>query len=182
MRFLPTDLPGVLIVEPDVFRDARGFFIESYQFEKFRPGGIGQVFVQDNHSFSKRGVLRGLHMQYRRPQAKLVRVVSGEIYDVAVDVRRGSPSFGEFAAANLSGENFRQMFIPAGYAHGFVVLSDEAHVLYKADAYYDAHGELTVRWDDPELAIPWPTNTPIVSDKDRAGLSVAEAQRFLTNP
>ena len=182
MRFLPTDLPGALIVEPDVFRDARGFFVESYQFEKLRAGGIGQVFVQDNHSFSQRGVLRGLHMQHRRPQAKLVRVVSGEIYDIAVDVRRLSPSFGKFAAANLSGENFRQMFIPAGYAHGFVVLSDEAHVLYKADAYYDAGGELTVRWDDPELAIPWPVAEPVVSDKDRAGLSVAEAQRFLTSP
>ncbi len=168
MRFLPTGLAGVIVVEPVVHADARGFFMEAYHREKFRAGGITADFLQDNHSYSRRGVIRGLHLQVRPPQAKLVRVVHGTVFDVVADVRAGSPTYGRHIALELSGENRRQVFVPAGYAHGLQVLSDEAHVLYKVDAFYDARGEYAVRWDDPTLAIPWPLPDPVLSDKDRA--------------
>ncbi len=179
MNFIHTELPGVIVVEPDVHRDARGFFLESYHAEKYRVGGIDAVFVQDNHSVSQRGVLRGLHLQFRRPQAKLIRVIAGEIYDVVVDVHEVSPTFRRFVALALSSSNFRQIFVPAGYAHGLLVTSDEAEVEYKVSDFYDPGGELTIMWNDPELAIPWPLADPILSEKDRAGKSVAEAQRRL---
>ncbi len=179
MNFIRTELPGVVVIEPDVHRDARGFFLESYHAEKYRDGGVDAVFVQDNHSRSRRGVLRGLHLQFRRPQDKLIRVLAGEIYDVVVDVREDSPTFRRFVALTLSSANFRQIFVPAGYAHGLLVTSDEAEVEYKVSDFYDPGGELTVMWNDPELAIPWPLSEPILSEKDRAGKSVAEVQAHL---
>lgn len=179
MRWIPTELPGVVIVEPVVHGDARGFFMESYHRERFRAAGIAAEFVQDNHSFSRRGVTRGLHLQLRPPQAKLVRVVHGTVLDVIADVRAGSPTFRRHVAVELSGENHRQVFIPAGYAHGLQVLSAEAHVLYKVDAFYDPGGEVVVRWDDPNLAIPWPITDPVLSDKDRTALGVDAVQSFL---
>jgi dTDP-4-dehydrorhamnose 3,5-epimerase len=179
MRFLRTELEGVIVIEPDVHRDERGFFLEWFRQDKYRAGGVDAAFVQDNHSCSRRGVLRGLHLQHRRPQAKLVRVIAGEIFDVVADVRRDSPTFRRFVSANLSAENFRQVFIPAGYAHGLLVLSDEAQVEYKVTDFYDPGGELTILWNDPELAIPWPVLDPILSDKDRAGRRLAEIQDFL---
>lgn len=179
MKFVRTELPGVIVVEPDVHRDARGFFLESYHAEKYRAGGIDAVFVQDNHSCSTRGVLRGLHLQFRRPQAKLVRVIAGEIYDVVADVREGSPTFGRFVAMTLSSSNFRQIFVPVGYAHGLLVTSDEAQVEYKVTDLYDPGGEATIMWNDPQLAIPWPVKDPILSDKDRAGKSIAQIHELL---
>jgi dTDP-4-dehydrorhamnose 3,5-epimerase len=179
MNVRTTVLPGVLLVEPNVVRDERGFFVEAWSREKYRAAGIDADFLQDNHSSSRRGVLRGLHMQYRRPQAKLVRVVAGEIFDVAVDVRRASPTYGRHVAQILSAENFHQLYIPAGYAHGFVVLSGEAQVQYKVDDLYDPGGELTVLWNDPELGIPWPVPDPVLSAKDQAGLCASEVQHLL---
>jgi dTDP-4-dehydrorhamnose 3,5-epimerase len=176
MRFLPTALPGVIVVEPVVHADARGFFMEAYRRETFHAAGIAAEFLQDNHSWSRRGVIRGLHLQLRPPQAKLVRVVHGAVWDVVADVRAGSPTFGQHVALELSGENRRQLFVPAGYAHGLQVLTDEAHVLYKVDAYYDAGGEFAVRWDDPILAVPWPIANPVLSDKDRAAPGVDALQ------
>lgn len=166
MRFVPAGLPGVIVIEPDVHRDARGLFLETYHRRKYEEAGIREVFVQDNHSRSARGTLRGLHAQWRRPQAKLVRVLSGEVFDVAVDVRPGSPTFGRHAAASLSAENFRQVYIPAGFAHGFCVLSDHADVEYKCSELYDPTDELSIAWDDPDLAIPWPLERPTLSAKD----------------
>lgn len=179
MRFLPTELPGVLIVEPDVHGDARGFFLESYRRDRYLAGGIGAEFVQDNHSFSRRGVLRGMHLQVRPPQAKLVRAAAGTILDVIADVREGSPTFRRHVAVELSGANHRQVFVPAGYAHGLQVLSDEAHVLYKVDTFYEPAGELVVAWDDPDLALPWPIRTPTLSPKDSRGLRLADVQPLL---
>lgn len=168
MKFLPTELPGVIIIEPLVHRDERGFFLESYHERKFREGGIDATFVQDNHSLSKQGTLRGLHAQRRSPQGKLIRVLSGEIFDVAVDIRRGSASFKRWAGAVLSAENFRQLYIPPGFAHGFCVTSESAEVAYKCTTLYDAADEIGVAWNDPEIGIRWPIKNPIVSDKDRA--------------
>jgi dTDP-4-dehydrorhamnose 3,5-epimerase len=167
MRFLPTELPGVILVEPDVFRDERGFFLETYHVEKYRSGGIPGPFVQDSHSRSVHATLRGLHLQVGRPQAKLVRVVEGEIFDVAVDVRRGSPTFGRWVGITLSAENFRQCYVPAGFAHGFSVLSETAQVEYKCTEVYDRDSELGIAWDDPALAIQWPVRQPVLSDRDR---------------
>jgi dTDP-4-dehydrorhamnose 3,5-epimerase len=167
MRVRETTLPGVLVVEPLVFRDGRGFFLETWHARRFAEAGLGETFVQDNHSRSLRGTLRGLHWQWRHPQAKLIRVTTGEVFDVAVDVRPESPSFGLWTATYLSGDNLRQLFVPRGFAHGFCVLSDEAHVEYKCSDYYDAEGERGVRWDDPDLAIPWPVNAPLLSARDR---------------
>jgi dTDP-4-dehydrorhamnose 3,5-epimerase len=174
MRFLPTELAGVTIVEPDVFRDARGFFLETYHAAKYPNGGIDRPFVQDNHSHSVRGTLRGLHAQVRRPQGKLVRAVHGEILDVAVDIRRGSPTFGRWAGARLSADNFRQLYVPPGFAHGFCVLSETADVLYKCTALYDGADEITVLWSDPEIGVEWPVENPIVSDRDRSAKRLAE--------
>ncbi len=167
MRFLSTALPGVLIVEPDVHRDGRGYFLETYHAEKYRAGGVVPAFVQDNHSRSLHGTLRGLHLQVRRPQGKLIRVIEGEIFDVAIDVRRGSPAFGRWVGVTLSSENFRQCYIPPGFAHGFCVTSDVAQVEYKCTELYDPAGEIGVVWSDPTLAITWPIAAPRLSDRDR---------------
>ena len=166
MNVLQTILPGVVIIEPVVHRDARGFFLEVYHEEKYRAAGIDVRFVQENHSRSMRDTLRGLHWQHRRPQAKLVRVIAGEIYDVAVDIRRGSPTFGQWTAATLSAENVRQMFVPEGFAHGFCVTSDVAEVEYKCTDVYDPGGEAGLPWNDPSLAIAWPVTSPVLSEKD----------------
>jgi dTDP-4-dehydrorhamnose 3,5-epimerase len=167
VRVRSTDLPGVLVVEPDVHRDARGFFLETYHADKFRAAGIPDVFLQDNHSRSFVNTIRGLHLQVRRPQAKLIRVIEGEIYDVAVDVRRGSLTFGRWVAVVLSADNFRQFYVPAGFAHGFCVLSSTAQVEYKCTNVYDPQGEIGIAWNDPSLAIAWPAADPILSDRDR---------------
>src|SRR5258708_17133118 len=170
MRKIPTSLPGVVILEPRVFGDERGFFLESYNEKVFVELGIAERFVQDNHSRSRKNVLRGLHYQIKQPQGKLVRVVEGEILDVAVDVRRSSPTFGGWEAVRLSGENKRMLWIPAGLAHGFVVLSEKAHVLYKATDFYAPEHERTLAWNDPDLKINWELDgEPLVSAKDQRG-------------
>jgi len=167
VKFHSTALSGVILVEPAVFRDARGFFMETYHQERFADAGIDAVFVQDNHSSSQRGAVRGLHYQIERPQGKLVRVVAGEIFDVAVDLRRGSPTFGRWFGAPLSAENHLQMWVPAGFAHGFSVTSEHAEVIYKCTNGYYPKGERGLRWDDPDLGITWPVSNPILSDKDK---------------
>jgi len=177
MRVIPTELPGVLIIEPQVFEDNRGFFFESYNAREFARHGIEDVFVQDNHSRSVRHTLRGLHYQAPPGQAKLVRVVSGEVFDVAVDVRWGSPTFGRWVSVILSAENKRQLYIPAGFAHGFCVTSESADFLYKVTSYYSPPDERGIAWDDPDLAIPWPTTQPILSERDKHHPRLAEAPR-----
>ena len=174
MKFTPTDLPGVLVVEPVVHRDARGFFLETYHAGKYAAGGIALPFVQDNHSASQRGTLRGLHAQWRRPQGKLVRVLFGEIFDVAVDARRGSPTFGRWTGVHLSHDNFRQLWVPAGFLHGFCVLSERAEVEYKCTDLYDPGGELGVAWNDPDIGIRWPVAEPTLSAKDAAAPRLRE--------
>jgi dTDP-4-dehydrorhamnose 3,5-epimerase len=174
VRFVQTDLPGVLVIEPDVHQDPRGFFLETYHAAKYREGGIEAPFVQDNHSRSVRGTLRGLHLQPGRPQGKLIRVIEGEIYDVAVDVRRRSPTFGRWVAVTLSAENFKQCYVPPGFAHGFCVLSPDAQVEYKCTDLYEPAGEIGVAWNDPTLAIPWPIARPLLSDRDRRNPTLAE--------
>jgi dTDP-4-dehydrorhamnose 3,5-epimerase len=154
------------VVEPDVHRDARGFFLETYHQRKYAAGGISAAFVQDNHSRSGRGTLRGLHAQAKRPQGKLIRVVEGEIYDVALDIRHGSATFGRWVGVRISGDDFRQLWVPPGFAHGFCVLSDVAHVEYKCTDVYDAADEISILWNDPDLGIEWPIREPIVSAKD----------------
>jgi dTDP-4-dehydrorhamnose 3,5-epimerase len=180
VNVVETDLPGVLIVEPDVFHDSRGFFFETYHGVKYRQHGIADVFVQDNHSRSGQRTVRGLHLQAGlRPQAKLVRVVLGEVFDVAVDVRRGSPTFGKCTCVTLSASNFRQCYVPAGFAHGFAVTSEVAEVEYKCSEVYDPASELGIAWNDPALAIPWPVTDPILSDRDRRNpLLAAVANRL----
>ena len=153
-------------MDPDVHRDARGFFLETYHQQKYAAGGITAAFVQDNHSRSGRGTLRGLHAQVKRPQGKLIRVVEGEIYDVALDIRRGSPTFGRSVGISISGDDFRQLWIPPGFAHGFCVTSEVAHVEYKCTERYDAGDEIAILWNDPDLGIAWPIRDPIVSAKD----------------
>ena len=178
MRKIETSLPGVLLIEPDVFGDERGFFLESYHAEKFRELGIASTFVQDNHSLSRRGTLRGLHYQCSNPQAKLCRVIRGEVLDVAVDVRVGSPTFGKWVSAVLSAENKLQIFVQRGFAHGFFVLSDEAEFLYKCDAFYDPNDERGVLWNDPEIGIDWqiPANIEVLlSGKDRQNPTLADS-------
>lgn len=176
MKFLPTEIPEVILVEPVVHRDARGFFLEFYHAEKYARGGIEAVFVQDNHSASGRDTLRGLHAQIRSPQGKLVRAIEGEIYDVAVDVRLGSPSFGRHVATRLSAENQHQIWIPPGFVHGFCVTSAQAQIEYKCTALYDPGDELAIAWDDPEIGIPWPVETPLLSTRDRAAPRLAEVR------
>ena len=174
MKVTSTALPEVLILEPRVFGDARGFFTESYNARAFAEAtGLRDVeFVQDNHSRSARGVLRGLHYQLRQPQGKLVRVAAGAVFDVAVDIRRDSPNFGQWASAVLSAENRRQLWIPPGFAHGFLVLSDSAEFLYKTTDYYAPALERCIRWDDPALAIAWPLSAPpVLSAKDQCGVA-----------
>ncbi len=173
MRFVPTELPGVLVIEPDVYRDPRGFFLETYHQLKYRDGGIDVAFVQDNHSRSARGTLRGLHAQHAHPQAKLIRVLQGEIFDVAVDIRRGSPTFLRWVGVTLSAENFQQCFVPTGFAHGFCVVSESAEVEYKCTDYYAPQDELRILWNDPAIGVVWPIGEPLLSDKDRAAVPVA---------
>ncbi|HXF96005.1 MAG TPA: dTDP-4-dehydrorhamnose 3,5-epimerase [Gemmatimonadales bacterium] len=168
MNVREAGLPGVLLVQPRVFEDARGFFFESYHAQRYAAAGVAQRFVQDNHSLSRRDTVRGLHYQLRNPQGKLVRVVRGTVYDVAVDIRRGSPWFGQWVGIELSAANKLQLYIPPGFAHGFAVLSDEAEVEYKCTEYYVADDQHGVLWNDPGLAIPWPVRHAILSDRDRA--------------
>lgn len=177
MRIIETKLPGVLIIEPDVFEDQRGFFFESYSYRKYAALGITDVFVQDNHSRSVRGTLRGLHYQAPPGQAKLVRVALGEVFDVAVDIRWGSPTFGQWVGVTLSAENKRQLYIPVGFAHGFCVTSEVADFLYKCSNYYSPQDERGIAWDDPDLAIAWPISTPILSQRDQSHPRLAEAPR-----
>jgi dTDP-4-dehydrorhamnose 3,5-epimerase len=174
VRCIPSSIPEVLIVEPDVHRDRRGLFVETYHAEKYRASGIAPVFVQDNHTRSLARTIRGLHMQRWRPQAKLIRVVAGEIYDVAVDLRRGSPSFGRSVGVVLSADNFKQCFIPTGFAHGFCVLTGTAEVEYKCSDVYDPADEFGIAWNDPALAIEWPVTDPLLSDRDRRNPTLAE--------
>jgi dTDP-4-dehydrorhamnose 3,5-epimerase len=174
VRVVPTSLSEVLIIEPDVHYDGRGFFLESYHQDKYWACGIADTFVQDNHSKSVRGTVRGLHLQVNRPQAKLVRVIEGEIYDVAVDLRRGSPTFGRWTGISLTAENFRQCYLPVGFAHGFAVLSATAQVEYKCTNIYDPDSEVGIAWNDPRLAIAWPVDQPIVSERDRRSPVLSE--------
>jgi len=174
VKAIPTPLAGVVVVEPTVHRDARGFFLESFHAAKFAALGLPKGFVQANHSASRGGTLRGLHLQTAEPQGKMVRCVAGAVFDVAVDVRRGSPGFGRWHAVELSAENFLQMWIPPGFAHGFAVLSDGAEVEYLCTSLYSAGGDLAVRWDDPDIGIDWPLSEPILSERDRAAPRLAE--------
>lgn len=167
MRLTPTRIKDVVLVEPDVYKDARGFFLESYHFQKYSETGLKARFVQDNHSRSSQGTLRGLHAQLRKPQGKLIRVVQGEVFDVAVDARPGSPSFGQWVGESLSADNFRQLYIPPGFFHGFCVTGAYAEVEYKCTDFYDASDEIGVRWDDPDLKIQWPLTHPVLSEKDK---------------
>ncbi|MBI2310880.1 MAG: dTDP-4-dehydrorhamnose 3,5-epimerase [Betaproteobacteria bacterium] len=180
MNVIKTSLPGVLVIEPKIFGDERGFFYESYNRKMLLAGaGIDCEFVQDNHSRSGKNVLRGLHYQIRRPQGKLVRAVAGEVFDVAVDLRRSSPTFGKWAGVTLSAENKRMLWIPSGFAHGFVVLSESADFLYKTTDYYAPEFERSILWNDPDLAIDWPlAGPPIVAAKDRAGKPLREAEVY----
>jgi len=166
MKFIETSLPGCIVIEPQVFGDSRGFFYESYNEAKYRDAGIDRKFVQSNVSRSARGVLRGLHYQWPRPQGKLVSVLEGEVYDVAVDIRRGSPTFGQWAGVMLTAENHRHFWIPEGFAHGFCVVSDYATFSYQCTDLYDAKADGGVRWDDPAIGIDWPVTEPLLSDKD----------------
>ena len=180
MKVTPTDLPDVLVIEPQVFGDARGFFFESFNRRAFREAaGIDVEFVQDNHSRSARGVLRGLHYQIRQPQGKLVRCIAGEVFDVAVDLRRPSPSFGRWAGVTLSAENKRVVWIPPGFGHGFLVLSELAEILYKTTDYYTPEHERSIAWNDPDIGIAWPlAGEPVLSAKDKVGARLRDAEVF----
>jgi dTDP-4-dehydrorhamnose 3,5-epimerase len=180
MRFIPTRIPDVIIIEPKVFADERGFFLEIYQKQRFVEAGIPYDFVQDNHSKSQQGVLRGLHYQIQQPQGKLVRVISGEIFDVAVDIRKHSPTFGKWVGGYLSAENKNLLWVPAGFAHGFYVTSPDAEVLYKTTDYYAPQWERTILWNDPTIHVDWHLQgkLPVLSPKDIAGKSFSEAEVF----
>lgn len=175
MQVTETKIPGVYLIRPEVHEDARGFFFESYHQAKLENLGIREVFVQDNHSKSCKGTLRGLHYQLRYPQAKLCRVVQGEVLDVAVDIRVGSPHFGQWVSAVLSAENKQQILIPRGFAHGFVVLSESAEFLYKCSDFYHPEDERGVLWNDPELGILWSVTAPVISQKDAANPALAQS-------
>ena len=179
MKRLPTAIPEVLLLEPKVFGDERGFFFESYNRRTLAGLGVNADFVQDNHSRSTKGVLRGLHYQRHHPQGKLVRVISGEVFDVAVDLRRSSPSYGQWVSSTLSAENKRMMWIPPGFAHGFLTLSESAEFLYKTTDYWHPDDERCLVWNDPDLAIAWPlAGEPQLAAKDRAGLKLTEADVY----
>lgn len=180
MKIIETSIPDVLIIEPKVFGDERGFFYESFNAAAFEAAtGLKRQFVQDNHSKSQRGVLRGLHYQIQQPQGKLVRVVAGEVFDVAVDLRKSSPSFGRWFGTHLSAQNQRQLWIPEGFAHGFVVLTESAEFLYKTTDYYAPEHERSLLWNDPELGIEWPFDEPPqLSAKDQAGKRLSDAELF----
>lgn len=173
MNTLPTELPGVVIIEPRVFQDARGFFFESYHAARYAQAGITEAFVQDNHSSSVKGTIRGLHYQLRHPQAKLLRVIHGSVLDVAVDIRRGSPTFGRWVGVELSAENKRQLFIPPGFGHGFCATSDVAELEYKCSDVYVADDQHGVIWSDATIGIAWPVKNPILSESDRAYRALA---------
>jgi dTDP-4-dehydrorhamnose 3,5-epimerase len=181
MQFTNTELPDVILIQPRIFEDERGFFLESYQKERFAAAGIHADFVQDNHSASTKGVLRGLHYQIRQPQGKLVRVVVGEIFDVAVDLRRHSPTFGHWVGVTLSAEKKNQLWVPPGFAHGFYVTSEKAEILYKATDYYAPQWERSLQWNDPTLGIHWPIikgEIPTLSEKDRQGVLLSDAETY----
>jgi len=181
MKFVATDLPGVVIVEPQVFGDARGFFMETYQECVFAEAGLPTHFVQDNHSGSRQGILRGLHYQIRQPQGKLVRAVVGEVFDVAVDLRKSSPHFGKWFGLVLSAENKRMLWVPPGFGHGYYVLSEWAEFVYKTTDFYAPQWERTLRWDDPQVGVDWPLVTgqpPLLSAKDAQGTALTEAEVF----
>ena len=180
MKALSGTLDGPILIEPDVIGDDRGFFFESWNAARFAEAGIPAQFVQDNHAMSGKGVLRGLHFQQPRAQGKLVRCVAGAIFDVAVDLRRASPGFGQWAGYELSADNKRQLWVPAGFAHGYLALADATQVLYKTDAYYAPQHEHVLAWDDPDLAIDWPLdgNAPVLSAKDRAGQPLAALEGY----
>jgi dTDP-4-dehydrorhamnose 3,5-epimerase len=181
MKFTPAIIPDVIVVEPDVFGDNRGFFMETWQAKKFAEGGISANFVQDNHSRSNQGTLRGLHYQVSSPQGKLVRVLDGQVFDVAVDLRSKSPTFGQWVGEILSDENKKMLWIPEGFAHGFYVLSESADFFYKCTDFYNPEWERTLRWDDPDLAIDWPLldgQTPNLAAKDTNGPSFKDAEYF----
>ncbi len=181
MKFIPTQIPDVIIIQPRVFEDERGFFLESYQKERFFAAGIEADFVQDNHSASTKGVLRGLHYQIRQPQGKLVRVVAGEILDVAVDLRRHSPTFRSWVGVTLSAERKNQLWIPPGFAHGFYVTTERAEILYKATDYYAPQWERSLMWNDPALGIEWQLingESPTLSEKDGKGLLLKDAETY----
>lgn len=181
MQFIPTDIPDVVQIIPAVFEDTRGFFLETYRKDLFTREGIAVDFVQDNHSASQQGVLRGLHYQIQQPQGKLVRVTAGEVYDVAVDLRRSSAAFGRWVGVHLSAQKKNQLWIPPGFAHGFYVLSECAEIQYKATDYYAPHHERTLLWNDPSLKILWPIlegQTPILSPKDNSGKFLSETETY----
>jgi dTDP-4-dehydrorhamnose 3,5-epimerase len=167
-------LEGLLIIEPKVFGDARGFFLESWNRDRYRAAGLDADFVQDNISFSRRGILRGLHFQNPKPQGKLLQVLLGEVFDVAVDIRRSSPTFGKWYGLVLSAENKRQFYVPPGFAHGFVVLSETALFQYKCTEFYAPKDEMAIRWDDPDIGIEWPLSEPLLSERDAKGLRLGE--------
>jgi dTDP-4-dehydrorhamnose 3,5-epimerase len=174
MNVIQTDLPGVLIIEPRVFGDERGFFMETWQQQRYAEAGMPERFVQDNISFSRHGILRGLHYQNPQGQGKLVYVLQGEVYDVAVDIRAGSPNFGRAVEITLSAENKRQFYVPPGFAHGFCVTSDAALFVYKCTEFYNPAQEGSVRWDDPQIGIDWPVREPLLSDKDKGASLLSE--------
>jgi dTDP-4-dehydrorhamnose 3,5-epimerase len=181
MRFVPSEIPEVLLIEPQVFGDSRGFFMETWHAAKFAAVGLDLSFVQDNHSKSVQGTLRGLHYQIEKPQGKLVRVISGEVFDVAVDLRKSSPTFGKWIGDIFSAENKKMLWVPPGFGHGFYVLSPEAEFVYKCTELYAPEHERCIRWDDPELGIVWPLvgqNAPLLSAKDLVGVSLAEAELY----
>jgi dTDP-4-dehydrorhamnose 3,5-epimerase len=181
MQFISTSIPDIILINPKVFGDERGFFLESYQAQRFAEAGITANFVQDNHSGSRQGILRGLHYQIRKAQGKLVRVIAGEIFDVAVDIRRSSPTFGKWESVRLSAENKLQIWVPPGFAHGFYVLSEWAEVVYKSSDYYAPEWERCIIWNDPDIGIDWPIlngQDPILSSKDTQGKSLTEADLF----
>ena len=178
MRVTPLEHPEVLLIEPAVFADARGFFMETFHADKFASQGLPTCFVQDNHSRSVRGVLRGLHYQLHHPQGKLVRVVSGEVFDVAVDIRKGSPMFGKWVGAILSEDNQRQLYVPPGFAHGFCTLSEQADFLYKCTDVYTPGDEYGIAWDDPDLAIAWPRLDYQLSDKDLENPALSDSSNL----
>lgn len=178
MKVTNTTIPGLLIVEPKVFGDARGFFFESFQAERYAGAGIPGPFVQDNLSRSSKGILRGLHFQEPRPQGKLVTVLRGKVFDVAVDIRKGSPTFGRWFGIELSDENRLQLWVPPGFAHGFCVLSDVADFFYKCTEYYSPENEASILWNDPALGITWPISEPLLSGKDARAVPLAECTKL----
>lgn len=176
MNIIPTELPEVLLIEPQVFRDSRGYFFESFKLDHYAKLGIKEIFVQDNFSHSNKNVLRGLHYQLEKPQGKLVWVTRGEVFDVAVDIRQGSPTFGLWVGVVLNDQNHRQLYIPPGFAHGFCVLSDSADFFYKVTDYYAVESEHGIHWNDPLLKIDWPLSQPIISEKDIAYRNLSEIE------